>query len=200
MSKPDLEAQVTPKIRGAIQAALDRIGPKEFLTIAGIDDQHLSEILGEGDVFVSVALVTLACQINKGQDDPDPAHSSVSECLKGSIIRIPPVSSQSKSKITLQPKTSRSPQTVAGCGGSAARLYEKKSLRILSFSANTFAFLILGYFLGGIGISPLVGEPSCIGVIISPPSLSPCSGSIIGLVIGAIGGIGYTYYYFVKKL
>ncbi len=83
---------------------------------------------------------------------------------------------------------------------SAGALYEKSTVRLVGFSANTIAFLILGYFLGGIALSPLIGQPSCIGVSISPPALVPCSGSIIGLVVSAIGGIGYTYYYFVKKL
>ncbi len=200
MSKPDLEAQVTPKIREAVQAAIEKTGQDDFLTITGTDDERLREILSGGDSFVSVALVTLACQINRSHNDPNPAHSSVSECLKGTTIRIPPITSGLKPERTLESRNGRRLQRLRERTGQAGPLYEKKSLRILSFSANTVAFLTLGYFLGGIGLSPLLGQPPCIGVILSPPSLAPCSGSIIGIVISAIGGIGYTYYYFVKKL
>jgi hypothetical protein len=73
-------------------------------------------------------------------------------------------------------------------------------MRLLGFAANTISFFILGYFFGGVALSPLIGQASCIGVSTSPPSLAPCEGSFVGLVISAIGGLGYTYYYFVKKL
>lgn len=76
----------------------------------------------------------------------------------------------------------------------------KKTLGLLGFSANTIMFLVLGYFLGGFALSPLFGQKSCTGVSASPPSLNPCAGSIVGIILGAIGGLGYTYYYFVKKV
>ena len=73
-------------------------------------------------------------------------------------------------------------------------------LYAVGFTANLVGFLFLGYFLGGLAISPLIGEPSCVGVGTSPLVVSPCAGSFIGLVIGVIGGLGYTYYYFARKL
>src|SRR6266699_3615371 len=75
---PDLEAKVTPKIAEAFKAAVEKVGPREFLATANGDDE-----------YVSVGLVTLACQINESHNDPNPNHSSVTECLKGSTIRIP---------------------------------------------------------------------------------------------------------------
>jgi hypothetical protein len=198
VSKPELEALVTPKIAGAVQAAVENVGRSEFLAIGGIDDQLLSRILNVGDEYITVTLVTLACQINKSHNDPNLDHSSVTECLKGSTIRMPPAGGPA------QPKTGQLARERArfqrSQAGSAGPLYEEKTARLLGFSANIVAFLILGYFLGGIALSPLIGEASCTGVSFSPPSLIPCGGSIIGLVISAIGGIGYTYYYFVNKL
>jgi len=81
----------------------------------------------------------------------------------------------------------------------ASPVYAKKTLGLLGFSANTIVFLVLGYFLGGLALSPLLGQQSCTGVTSTPPSLNPCAGSIVGIILGAIGGLGYTYYYFVKK-
>ncbi len=200
MSKPDLEALVTARIAEAVQAAVDKVGRSEFETIAGIDDQQLASILTVSDEYVAVALVTLACQINKSHDDPNPSHSSVTECLKGTTIRIPPVYGQSPATSAQQSRGIRRIEKLQRDVPSTGSVYDKKTSRLLGFSANTIAFLILGYFLGGIAISPLLGEPFCIGVSASPPALAPCGGSIIGLVVSAIGGIGYTYYYFVKKL
>ncbi len=71
---------------------------------------------------------------------------------------------------------------------------------MLGFTANLVGFIVLGYFLGGIGLSPLLGQASCIGVSFSPTSLVPCTGSLIGIVLGVVGGIGYTYYYFVRRM
>jgi len=200
VSKPDLEALVTSKIAEAVQAAVDKVGRSEFETIVGIDDHDLAAILSVEDGYIGVAIVTIACQINKGHNDPDPAHSSVTECLKGTTIRVPPVGGQVRTPAVKQSIDKKRFQRLGSGTSPTGPLYEKKTLRLLSFSANTAAFLILGYFLGGIAISPLIGEPSCIGVSASPPGLVPCGGSIIGLVVSAIGGIGYTYYYFVKKL
>ena len=200
MSKPDLEALVTSRIAEAVQAAVDKVGRNEFETIAGINDQDLAAILSVEAVYIGVAIVTIACQINKSHNDPDPTHSSVTECLKGTTIRVPPVGGRVRSPAVQQSIDRRKFQRLGSGTSPTSPLYEKKTLRLLSFSANTAAFLILGYFLGGIAISPLIGEPSCIGVSATPPGLVPCGGSIIGLVVSAIGGIGYTYYYFVKKL
>jgi len=176
------------------------VGRKEFLAMAEIDDSRLRAILEGDDEYVSVGLVTLVCQINKSHKDPNPNHSSVTECLKGSIILILFLS-QPRPPRTIARSISRTEfRRLKDGARSAGALYEKSTVRLVGFSANTIAFLILGYFLGGIALSPLIGQPSCIGVSISPPALVPCSGSIIGLVVSAIGGIGYTYYYFVKKL
>ena len=200
MSNPDLEAKVTPKIAEAFQAAVEKVGLKEFLAMADLDDQRLQAIIQNGEEFVAVGLVTLACQINKSHGDPNPNHSSVTECLKGSTIRIPSTG-QPASPRTVAKSISRSQfRNLKSGTSSTGPLYEKKTIRLLSLSANTAAFLILGYFLGGMALSPLLGQPLCTGVSISPAALVPCEGSIIGLVISAIGGLGYTYYYFVKKL
>ncbi len=202
MSKPDLEAKVTPKIAEAFQAALEKIGRSDFLAMAEMDDQRLQTILedGDGDEYVSVGLVTLACQINKSHNDPNPNHSSVTECLKGSTIRIPSTGQPASPRIVAKSISRSQFRNLKDGTASTGPLYEKKTFRLLGFSANTIAFLILGYFLGGIALSPLLGQPLCTGVSISPAALVPCEGSIIGLVVSAIGGIGYTYYYFVKKL
>ncbi|TMI60337.1 hypothetical protein E6H14_00845 [Candidatus Bathyarchaeota archaeon] len=73
-------------------------------------------------------------------------------------------------------------------------------LRITGFSINLFTFLLLGYFLGGIVLGPLFGLGSCVGVMATSPWIAPCAGSGIGLVVGSVVGLAYTYYYFVKKL
>ena len=200
LSKPDLEAKVTPKIAEAFQSAVDKVGRMEFLALAEIDDQLLQTILEGGDEYVAVGLVTLACQVNKSHNDPNRNHSSVTECLKGSTIRIPSTGQLAPARMIAKSISRSQFRRLKDDARSPGPLYEKTTFRLVGFSANTVAFLILGYFLGGIALSPLLGQPSCTGVSISPPAVIPCSGSIIGLVISAIGGIGYTYYYFVKKL
>jgi hypothetical protein len=168
--------------------------------MAQLDDQRLQTILEGSDEFVSVGLVTLACQINKSHNDPNPNHSSVTECLKGSTIRIPSTG-QPASPRSIAKSISRSQfERLRGDAKTSGPLYDQKTTRLISFGVNTIAFFILGYFLGGIALSPLIGQASCVGVSASPPWLVPCSGSFIGLVVSAIGGLGYTYYYFVKKL
>jgi hypothetical protein len=200
VSRQDLEALVTPKIAEAVQAAIDKIGRKEFEKVAAIDNEYLESMLSDGDQFVPVALVTLACQINKSHGDPNLAHSSVTECLKGTTIRIPPVGGQSRAAPVQRPYSRRRLQRLSPSTRPSGPLYDKKTMRVLSFTANLIGFLLLGYFLGGIAISPLIGESSCIGVNTSPLVVSPCGGSFVGLVLGVIGGLGYTYYYFARKL
>ena len=200
MSTPDLEALVTPKIAEAIQAAVNNVGRNEFESLAGIDDPDLSSILSDPDRYVAVGLVTIACQINKSHNDPNLAHTSVTECLKGSTIRIPPVRGQP----TVRP-VERGPgrRRLTKTGASTAQtgqLYDRKTIRILGFTANLIGFLLLGYFLGGIAISPLIGEASCVGVSTSPFVVTPCGGSFVGLVVGVIGGLAYTFYYFARKV
>lgn len=199
MSKPDLEALVTPKISEAILAAVRQVGEKEFLAIAGIDNDTLQAIVEDQGEYVNVALVTLACQINKSHGDLNLAHSSVTECLKGSTIRIQSriqTSQGGDAPSAVRRPLRRLPSSTKSYGG----FYGKRSVRVLGFTANLVGFIVLGYFLGGIGISPLLGKAACVGVSFSPTSIVPCSGSIIGIVLGVVGGLGYTYYYFVRKI
>ena len=200
LSKSDFEAKVTPKIAEAFQAAVDKIGRTEFLATAEIDEQQLQNILNADGEFVSVGLVTLACKINKSHNDPNPNHSSITECLKGTTIRIPstgkPVPPRAIAKSISRGEFKR----LKDGGSSPGKISDQKSFKLLGFSANTLTFLLLGYFLGGIALSPLIGQQPCIGVTTSPLSLSPCTGSVLGIILGAIAGLGYTYYYFVKKV
>lgn len=197
MTSPDLEALVSPKIKSAIEAAIEKVGVKDFLEIAQINNEDLQAILGDNETYVNVGLVTIACQINKSHGDPDPTHSSVTECLKGTTIRMPQTSMpEAQIQSSGRKRLVRSSRTSSGTGP----YFDRRSYRLLGFSANTFAFLVLGYFLGGIALSPIIGQPSCTGVSISPPGLSPCVGSVIGIIASAIGGLAYTYYYFVKKM
>ena len=200
MSKSDLEALVTPRIAEAFQSAVDKIGRKEFENLTGLDDQRLSSVLVAGDEFVTVGVVTVACQINKSHGDTNPAHSSLTECLKGTTIRIPSGAAQPKSPSTESSRGRRRLKKIRAEAVPTGPLYDRRSSRVLGFVANIVGFLILGYFLGGIAISPILGESSCVGVTATPLGLNPCGGSLVGLVAGVIGGLGYTYYYFVKKL
>jgi len=167
--------------------------------MAEMDDQRLQTILEVDDEYVSIGLVTLACQINKSHNDPNPNHSSVAECLKGTTIRIPSVGARSHYP-TVQQSRRRARLKLGPEKMATGPTDAKKTLGLLGFSANTIMFLVLGYFLGGFALSPLFGQKSCTGLSPSPPSLNPCAGSIIGIILGAIGGLGYTYYYFVKKV
>jgi hypothetical protein len=200
VSKPDLEAKVTPKIAEALQAAVEKVGRGEFLAMAEMDDQRLQTILEDGDEYVSIGLVTLACQINKSHNDPNPNHSSITECLKGTTIRIPSTGKQIPPRAIAKSISRGAFKRLKDGGSSPGKISDEKSFKLLGFSANTLTFLLLGYFLGGIALSPLIGQQPCIGVNTSPPSLNPCAGSVLGIILGAIAGLGYTYYYFVKKV
>ena len=201
MDSPDLEAQVTTRIKDTLTSAIRRTGKQEFAKLSGTDVSFLDQILATSDEYVSIAIITLACQINKSNNDKEITRTSISECLKGAILRLP--SQEGKVAITQPPETSSprsrraqflKPQRQTG------RLYDPSTVRILGFGVNLFTFLVLGYFLGGLVLGPLLGLGACVGVISTSPWLTPCSGSGIGLVVGAVIGLAYTYYYFVKKV
>lgn len=201
MGSPDLEAQVTPRIKDTLTTAIQRAGKLEFAKLSGTDFSFLDQILADDNKYVSIAIITLACQINKSSNDKEVARTSISECLKGAILRLP--SQEDKVVTTQSPETSSprsrraqflKPQKNTG------RLYDPSTVRILGFGVNLFTFLVLGYFLGGLVLGPLLGLGSCVGVIATSPWVTPCSGSGVGLVVGAVIGLAYTYYYFVKKI
>ena len=201
MSSTDLEAQATPRIKDALNAASQRTGKEEFAKLSGIEASVLDRILqGEGE-YVSVAIITLACHVNRSHNDSEIAHSSISECLKGSILRLPQPKSDATTAKPDESSTRRSRQVrFFRVQKRAGRIYDPTALRIAGFSVNMFTFLLLGYFLGGIVLGPLFGFSSCVGVVTASPWIAPCAGSGIGLVFGSVIGLAYTYYYFVKKL
>ena len=191
---------MSPRIKDVLESALQKTASKpDFLKITEIDEETLESILtGTGENYIDLGSLTKACQINKSHGDPDVSHSSISECIKGATIRIPqqldmvqkPSRATSGRRLRLSPKTSVKPRP----------FYERGSMRLLGFSANTLTFILLGYFAGGLLLSPLTGQPSCTGVSLNPVAVTPCIGSVIGIVLGAVAGLGYTYYYFVKKM
>ncbi len=199
MSNPDLEAQATARIKDALNAAIQRTGKEEFAKISGTAPFVLDKILtGEGE-YVPVALVTLACQINRSNNDPEVARSSISECLKGAIFRLPQktASHEFSGEDSLVRRRRRSEFFKIKKGN--PRVYNPSALRVVGYTANIVVFFILGYFLGGVALGPLLGYPACLGVAEMSPWVTPCTGSILGLILGAIFWLGYTYYYFVKK-
>ncbi len=198
MSGPEIEVQVTDLVREAIVAALEKVGGKEFASLSGVASATLERSLSSHEAYVKVTLVTLACQINKTHGDTISAHSSVSECLKGAVYRISRLQPPQVQEPT--PGRSRVRTDELRPRRQTPTFLDRKSMRILNFSGNTIGFLILGYFLGGIFLGPLLGLSQCIGVSSEAPWLSPCPGSAVGLVVGAFGGLAYTYYYFVKKI
>ena len=201
MSSPDLEAQATPRIKDALNAAIQRTGKEEFAKMSGTETSFLDGILQSEGEFVSVTMITLACQINKSYNDPDPALSSISECLKGAILRLPQKSSSAETATQVETSTQRSRRVqFLKDQNRPRRIYDPTALRIMGFSVNIVTFLVLGYFLGGIFLGPLFGFGSCVGVVATSPWIAPCAGSGIGLVFGSIVGLAYTYYYFVRKL
>ena len=201
MSSPDLEAQATPRIKDALNAAIERTGRKDFAKISGIESSALDRILqGEGQ-YVPVAIITLACQVNRSHNDPEVARSSISECLKGAILRLPVQKNDARTTAPDESSTRRNRRArFFKVQKGAGRIYDPAALRILGFSVNLFTFLLLGYFLGGIVLGPLFGFSSCVGVKAGSPWIAPCAGSGIGLVLGSVIGLAYTYYYFVKRL
>jgi hypothetical protein len=201
VNSPDLEAQATPRIKDALNAAIRRTGKEEFAKISGTETSTLDRILQNEGEFVPIAIVTLACQVNRSYGDPELARSSISECLKGAILRLPQQRDHEETTAPAESSTQRSRRTQFFKGRSrAGRMYDPTALRIIGFSVNLFTFLVLGYFLGGIVLGPLFGFGSCVGVVTASPWIAPCAGSGIGLVFGSVIGLGYTYYYFVKKL
>jgi len=200
VSSPDLEAQATPRIKDALNAAIRRTGNEEFAKISGTETSTLDRILQSEGEFVAIAIITLACQVNRSYGDPELARSSISECLKGAILRLPQQGNDEETTTPADSSTQRSRRAQFFKVGNRAGLYDPTALRIIGFSVNLFTFLVLGYFLGGIVLGPLFGFGSCVGVVATSPWIAPCAGSGIGLVFGSVIGLGYTYYYFVKKL
>ena len=201
MDGPDIEAQATPRIKDALDAAIQQIGRTEFAKLSKSEVSFLDRILKGNEEYISIAVVTLACQINKSNNDIEISRTSISECLKGAILRLPSRENEvvtGPANVSSTPRSRRAqflkPQNQAG------RLYDPSTVRIIGFAVNLFTFLVLGYFLGGLVLGPLFGFGSCIGVTTTSPWLTPCEGSGIGLVFGSVVGIAYTYYYFVKKL
>ncbi|HVH15458.1 MAG TPA: hypothetical protein VNA15_07045 [Candidatus Angelobacter sp.] len=198
MSKPDLQALVNSRIAEVFQAAIEKVGRTEFEAITGVDDSQLASIIADQGRYVPVAMVTVACEINRSHGDPNPAHSSLTEALKGTTIRMPTSLEKARPKESSMNNRRRVPSLYRD--SRVSRTQGGKSFRLLGFSVNTITFLLLGYFLGGVLISPILGQPFCTGIGTSPPSLIPCTGSVVGIILGAVGGLGYTYYYFVKRL
>jgi hypothetical protein len=153
----------------------------------------LQEFVERAD-FVPMVLVSLACQINKTHGDPEMDRTSVSECIKGATIRLPPsrpIQSQTPAQVARSRRETFG--TTRENRERSSPFMDQKSGRLLGFGVNLITFLILGYFLGGFALNPILGLPSCEG-------LTPCVGSVIGLFISGMGSLAYTYYYFVKKM
>jgi len=199
VSNPDLEAQATPRIKDALNAAIKQTGKEEFAKISGIETSILDRILQSEEEFVSVAIITLACQVNRSHNDPDLAHSSISECLKGAILRFPQKTMHHEFKEEDASARRRHRSEFFKARKGYPRVYNPSSLRVVGYTANIFVFFVLGYFLGGVALGPLLGFSSCLGVVGTSPWVTPCTGSILGLILGAVLWLGYTYYYFVKK-
>lgn len=196
MAESEIEVQVTERVRDAVHAAVDKIGRKEFSKLSDVDAAKLNQILGPDETYVRVTVVSVACQVNKSHGDPDKNHSSISECLKGAIYKVP----QRESPTVKETHTRRVNVDELRRHRATPAFIDQKSVKILNFSANTTSFLILGYFLGGILLAPLFGLPQCIGIASTSPWLSPCLGSGLGLFVGALAGLAYTYYYFVRRM
>ncbi len=190
MTEPEIEVQATPRVKDAIIAAAEKLGRKKFSTMSGLDETALESLLDSGEAYVKVAIVSFACQVNKNHGDLEPRRSSVSECLKGAIYRIP-----GPPTLTKAAPAARRRLTIEDVRAqrTAPLLVDRKSVTILNLSASTISFLILFYFLGGFILGPLFGLPACAG-------LAPCLGSVVGIALGAVAGLAYISYYFVKKV
>ncbi len=189
MTDPEIEVQATPKVKDAIKAAIEKIGKKEFSAMSGLDEAKLKNIIDAEETYVKAAIVSFACQVNKTHGDPEPSRSSVSECLRGAIYRIPgPPAPPGKEA----PRSRRVTIDDLKPRRATPLFSDQKSIKILNLSASTISFLTLFYFLGGFVLGPLFGLPPCVG-------LTPCLGSGLGIVIGAVAGLAYISYYFVKK-
>ena len=170
---------------------------KQFSTIIGLAQEKVELVLRSDDEYVPVKVVSVACQINKSHGDPDVNHSSITECLKGTTVRLPkphqnkPEPENAERRVPPNPLETRS---------TVGPMYDQKSLKLLNFGVNTITLLVIGYFLGGIVLGPLVSLQGCVGVSFSPAMATPCAGSVLGLVLAAFGNLAYTYYYFTRKL
>ncbi len=197
MSDQDLEALASPRIKEAVRAAIEKVGENDFLRLSGLTAEALNQVLDSDAEYLRVTIVTLACQVNKSHGDLDPNHSSVSECLKGTVVRFPQEEMKHPAKQEpRKPPSVRRLSTTRRVGP----MFDSKSIRVLNLSSGVLSFLILGYFLGGIVLAPLLGLRPCIGVSLSPPYLSWCLGSVVGFAVASFAGLAYTYYFFVKKL
>ena len=196
LNDSDLEALVNSKIKSAIRAAVDKIGEKELSKVTGIAQSRLDLVLQSDDEYLPVKVVSVVCQLNRSHGDPNLEHSSVSECLKGTTVRLPPLKGPDQEKDEKKKRVLQFPKTRAPVGP----MFDQKSGRLSYFGANTITLMILSYFLGGVALAPILNWESCVGFTFSPLMASPCLGSVLVLIIGAFGSLAYTYYYFTHKL
>lgn len=201
MNRPDLEAQATPRIKDALSAAIQRTGLDEFARISKVNSSVLKGILENGENYVSISVVTLACQINRSNGESELSRTSISECLKGAILRLPQTNvPQEVTTADASLMTTRQRRDLFKARKRNLGPRDSSSIRIIGYTANIVVFFVLGYFLGGVALGPLLGFSACVGVIGASPWVTPCTGSILGLIVGAIVWLGYTYYYFVRKV
>jgi len=166
--------------------------PGEFAEIAGISEEGLQTIESSSE-YVPMMLVSLACQFNKSHGDTNPERTSVTECIKGAVIRLPSSQTPRNEEEVSERSVAKRSRPIDRGPERPVPFMDPKSGRLLGFSVNLITFLILGYFLGGFALNPVLGLASCEG-------LSPCLGSVLGLFISAMGSLAYTYYYFTRKV
>jgi len=192
----DLEALVSPKIKEAIRAAVDKIGEKELAKITGVSQSQIDLALLTDQEYLPVKIVSVICQINRSHGDPNLEHSSVSACLKGTTVRLPPARKE-RPRLEERKRTASNPFEQRAPVGP---LFDQKSSRLANFGVNTIMLLVLSYFLGGVALAPALGWSSCPGVAFSPFRAEWCLGSVLGLILGAFGSLAYTYYYFTHNV